>query len=180
MLHISWWFLLLGLGIYAIYFLGGLISILIMSLIDTFKFKIGPQAKKILDFFEKNNNKFVRSFIILTIICLILIPLNNLVWYIKCSNKNELIRLIKNKQFIENKNYYFYKIAGAPNNMKTSGPIIQYYTYSINSIEIIKKMNFVQINKNIYVKPFTITIITKEEFLEKTKNTLLEEEFKNE
>ena len=137
MLHISWWFLLLGLGIYAIYFLGGLISILIMSLIDTFKFKIGPQAKKILDFFEKNNNKFVRSFIILTIICLILIPLNNLVWYIKCSNKNELIRLIKNKQFIENKNYYFYKIAGAPNNMKTSGPIIQYYTYSINSIEII-------------------------------------------
>ena len=64
--------------------------------------------------------------------------------------------------------------------MSTSAPFIQYYTYSTDSIETIKKLEFVQINKNTYVKPFTIVEITKDEFLEKTKGILLEEEYKNE
>ena len=183
MLHISWWFLLLGLGIYAIYFLGGLISILIMYLVDiivkVFKFKTKLQAEKILNFFEKNNDKFFKSFFILTIICLVVIPLNNLVYYFKCDNENKSLRISKNKQFIENKNYHFYKII-APSNQWVSADFYHYYTFSTDSIENIKELKFIKINKKIYVKPLVIVELTKEEFLEKTKDIILEEEFKNE
>lgn len=179
MLHISWWFLLLGLGVYAFYFVVGLILILLSVgfdlLIKLFKLKIKPQAENLLDFFEKNNGKFIKSFFYLTILCLILIPLNNLIWHIRCSNKIEEYNYFQNKQYIESSGIkYFYKITAVP--LYRSEDHVIYYVCSNKSIEEIQKDKFIRVNKHLYVEAKAILQISKEEFLEETTERILKDE----
>ena len=179
MTYISYWFLLIGLGLYVIYFLSGLLTILIINcfdlIVNKLKLKIKPQAQKLLDFFEKNNGKFIRSFIYLTVICFITIPLNNLIHYIRQSNKIEAYNLSQNKEYIESLNIqYFYKVTSGP--IYRTNDFVIYYVWSNKSIEEIQKDKFIKVSKTLYVEPIVILQINKEEFLLKTTERVLKNE----
>ena len=179
MIHISYWFLLTGLGLYVIYFLSGLLTILIINcfdlIVNKLKLKIKPQAQKLLDFFEKNNGKFIKLFLYFTIICLIGIPLNNLVFHIRQTNKIESYNLLQNKEYIESLNIqYFYKITSGP--IYRTNDFVIYYVWSNKSIEEIQKDKFIKVSKTLYVEPIVILQISKEEFLSKTTERVLKNE----
>ena len=144
-------------------------------ILKAFKLKVNPQARKILDFFEKNNGKFIRSFIYLTVICFITIPLNNLVFHIRQTNKIEAYNLLQNKEYIESLNIqYFYKITSGP--IYRTNDFVIYYVWSNKSIEEIQKDKFIKVSKTLYVEPIVILQINKEEFLSKTAERVLKNE----
>lgn len=190
MLHISWWFLLSGLTLYIIYFIIGIIAILLTGLVEYIILKIQvkkgkkldkyeSKATKLLDMFE--TKKLERIFIILQVSVLICIPVNNLIYSIRMNLKDTELRLMNNKKYLNNNLYHYYKVVSLISNstaeVDISRNVSAYYTFSTKTLEEIKNLPTIKIRKNMYVKPMILIEVSKEEFLKNTQNLNLEKEF---
>jgi len=179
MLYISFWWLLCPIILYAIYFIFGCISIgsiLLYSIILKKKFnkEYNGETNKFILFLNNFSSYFRNICIGLFILSLIIILLNNIFYNIRLSDKKEQLNILRNEQFLDKQNIiYFYKIISYDIESRTQ--YIQYYIFSNEKSEKIIEKTMVKINKKTYVKPLAIIELTKKEFLEKTKNILLEE-----
>ena len=75
-------------------------------------------------------------------------------------------RIVENIRFIEKHNLtHFYAISSIDNKENGRYTHIYYFASSLN-IDQIKDKQYIKVTKNIYIKPFTITEISKDKFLE--------------
>lgn len=182
MLYISYWWLSIAVVLYAIYFIFGCISIGSIMLYSSI---LKKKFNKIYDW--KSNkfilmlNNFSTSFrnicIGILILSIIVIPVNNIFYNIRSTDKTEQLNIIRNEQFINKSNHtHFYKVVAINNDKLDNCYKIYkfYYISSIESIEKIQEHKFIKVNKTLYIKPVVILEISKEQYLENTKNILLE------
>lgn len=189
MLHISWWFLLLVPGIYITYIIGTILLALLVGLIESTYLKLSkkkvdfttyePKASKLLNIFE--SKKIINIIIYFSGSLLLLIPINNVINFFRVEYNETQARIYQNKQFLNGKNYHYYKVtslkSGSNSQECESWNVSSYYTFSIKTLEEIKDLSSIRINKHIYVKPFVIVEISEKEFLERTNNILLKRNY---
>ena len=186
MFHISWWYVLLAV-IYpvTIYLIDIILRLIddVQDVILLILYKISKNIKYLnlaeKDIFYPLSNKFLKKYffygsnisIIIYVVCLIIIPINNIVYSIRLDIKSYNIRCEKNKAYLINKNYNYYKISSNNPNYRSDCNYI-YYIYSDKTIEQLLQQSYIQINKDLYVKPQTIVKISLEDFVNHYPETI--------
>lgn len=182
MLYISYWWLLTGLCLFGIYFILGALFIFIVNFINIIsKNKFNKNYDEQIEKYSNNLNNISKVtnkiFIGITVFTLIVIPLNNIIYNVRQTNQKEQLNIISNERYIsDNKYNHFYKVVAINNDKLDNCCKIYkfYYISSTESIEKIQEHKFIKVNKTLYIKPVVILEIAKEQYLENTKDILLE------
>lgn len=181
MFYINYWYCLIGLGfLIAVVVLINFINFILIELFLYF-YKRNKDCIKIfnklinLENLCNNTQKvseniigYLEKFSIAIIFLPIIIILgNNLTIHIRENIKNTAIRMETNKQYFTNSNikYHYYMINSEKADYGRDSKYI-YYIHSTQTIEQLLKEQYILVDKNCYVRPYAITEITLEEFIQ--------------